>query len=106
MTVFSLLYSLFLHIKQKPWAALGAAAPGRTFVPLLGEIRTWYGISSGPTAKEAKAILPRRQVGRYRAARPKPPTVLTGRTTNADQPEQEAKLTTNQGVIYQAKPAS
>ena len=93
------------HIKQKPWAALGAAAPGRNLVPLLDSIRTWYGISSGPTAKEAKSILPRRQVGRYRAARPKPPTVLTGRMTNADQPEQRPKLNPNQGVIYQARQA-
>jgi len=105
-SIFPLLFCLFIHIKQKPWAALGAAPPGRNLVPTIGEIRTLFGIPHNQAVKEVKPILPRRQVGRYRAARPRPPTDLTGRTTSADQLGQKTKLNPNQGVIYQAKSAS
>ena len=102
----SLLFCFFYHFKQKPWAALGAAATIRDLVPLLDYIRTYFGIHNQHSTKELKFNPVSDSSGDIAAAGRQPAAVFPSTTTNADQPEQETKktnLTSNSGIIFQAR---
>ena len=99
-----ILFKKAYFLSGKHPAALGAAAPGRNAVQLYDAARTYFKqrFSDNTTGQSAANRCDR---SADTAPSRRPAAALTWTTTNADQPEPEAKLNGNTGVIYQARQA-